>query len=187
MELTRIRKIISKSQTNEESVAVYLWLSSHPHDDVWRFVYRSFYRLDNAGLSDKFKKKYFQLLEKKETNLKKILQRLHEYENIKGQKTYQLSFASKLLHTNDRSSPIYDSLVAKILKLPTRRSGIEWCCETYDTLKERYQELLGDKEIKQQVDKFKKEHGARISDVKALDFLLWSAGKQKPKRTKHTR
>ncbi|RTQ93695.1 hypothetical protein [Lysinibacillus telephonicus] len=54
---------------DEESVAVYIFLyyeflkSDVTINPVFQFVFRSFYRLDNAGLTTEFKTEYFKLMQ----------------------------------------------------------------------------------------------------------------------------
>ena len=102
---------------DKESIYVYEFLQKQfnkngtdiTNDYVFQFVFRSYYRLDNAGLTSNFKTKYFELMEKNEVNLKEILSELYEFETLRNKKTIQFSFATKLLHTIDASNPIFDS------------------------------------------------------------------------------
>ena len=62
------------SNIDRESIVVYLFLkneyakSDGGNNAVFQFVFRSYYGLDGAGLSGKFKKRFFKLLEQKENN-----------------------------------------------------------------------------------------------------------------------
>ena len=53
------------SNISRESVDVYLWLRDEykkgniKNNTVFQFVFRSYYRLDRAGLGKKLKKRYF--------------------------------------------------------------------------------------------------------------------------------
>jgi hypothetical protein len=167
----------------EESVRVYEWLEAHkqePENPVFQFVFRSYYRIDNAGLTFDWKVRYFRFLSQKERNLRTILEGLYHIPTKKNVKSLQLSFATKLLHTLDTSQPIYDSKVAELLGLPVRRgkdfeANINTCITVYKKLQESQQELLSDDGIKTQVAALKDYYNSQISDEKALDFLLWSA------------
>ena len=107
-----------------ESVDVYRFLSKRfceqdPKDDkVFQFIFRSFYRLDNAGLSDEFKTKFFELLSiakaEQKADIQKIVRSLFDFPNQKGQASLQFSFATKLAATVESTSPIYDLEVATI-------------------------------------------------------------------------
>ncbi|MDP3699259.1 MAG: hypothetical protein Q8R47_06780 [Nanoarchaeota archaeon] len=175
-----------KGDIDQESIDVYKFLQqSFPtkvDENVFNFVYRSFYRLDNAGLSDKWKLKYFVLLKNKETSLPIILKILYDIKRLKGDHSYQFSFATKLIHTINNDAPIYDSLVDGIFefrKPKNNKNTINWCIKTYDLLKKEYTSLLQDDQVQQCIKKFKKKYSAQtISDTKALDFILWSIGKE---------
>jgi hypothetical protein len=116
-----------------ESVDVYNFLknefakSNVNENYLFQFVFRSFYRVDNAGLTPEFKKEYFNILEQyrneKELEFEKPLKRLSEFRNRKGQKTVQFSFVTKMFNTIDDSFPIYDSKVARMFSLRRPSNG----------------------------------------------------------------
>lgn len=171
----------------EESIRVYEWLEAHkekPENSVFQFVFRSYYRIDNAGLTSDWKVRYFEFLSQRERSLKTILEGLYHIPTEKKVKSLQFSFATKLLHTLDTSQPIYDSRVAELLGLPVKKgkdfaANINFCLAVYEELREAQQYLLLDKGIKNQIAALKARYNSQISDEKALDFLLWSAGKKR--------
>jgi cytochrome c556 len=55
-------------------------------------------------------------------------------------------------------------------------ANINTCIAAYKKLQEAHQELLSDDGIKNQIAALKNHYNSQISDEKALDFLLWSAG-----------
>jgi hypothetical protein len=170
----------------EESVRVYEWLEIHkekPESLVFQFVFRSFYRIDNAGLTPDWKLRYFEFLSQGERSLKTILEGLYHIPTKKKVKSLQFSFATKLLHTLDTSLPIYDSKVAELLGLPVKKgkdfaANLSTCIAVYERLQETQQELLSDEGIRNQIAALKDRYNSQISDEKALDFLLWSVGKK---------
>ena len=90
----------------EESIRVYEWLEAHkekPENPVFQFVFRSYYRIDNAGLTSDWKVRYFEFLSQRERSLKTILEGLYHIPTKKKVKSLQFSFATKLLHTLDAS------------------------------------------------------------------------------------
>lgn len=102
----------------QESVPVYLFITDRftstsdvSSDFVFQFVFRSYYRLDNAGLGDDFKKRYFQLLQQHRTcprpDLRRLCEELAPYETKKGKQSLQFSFATKLLVLGFTSSSVY--------------------------------------------------------------------------------
>ena len=170
----------------EESIRVYEWLEGHketPKNLVFQFVFRSYYRIDNAGLTSDWKVRYFEFLSQRERSLKTILEGLYHMPTKKKVKSLQFSFATKLLHTLDTSQPIYDSKVAELLGLTVKKgkdfaANVNICIAVYEELQEAQQQLLSDKGIKNQIAELKARYNSQISEEKALDFLLWSAGKK---------
>jgi hypothetical protein len=171
----------------EESIRVYEWLEAHkeePENAVFQFVFRSYYRIDNAGLTSDWKERYFEFLSQRERSLKTILEGLYHIPTKKNVKSLQFSFATKLLHTLDTNQPIYDSKVAELLGLPVKKgtdfaANITTCIAVYENLRQAQQQLLLDEGIKNQIAALKDRYKSQISDEKALDFLLWSAGKKR--------
>lgn len=190
-----INKIIEKQEqifTNikPESISVYLFIKNEYkkgnaiNNTLFQFVFRSYYRLDNAGLGDDIKDHYFKLLSKKQNNLDLILSELYEIPTLRKLKTIQFSFATKLLHTINENNPIFDSEVSRVIHKrvvgSTKHKKIESCLEIYDCLKEIYFNVLKDKKIEKVILKFRKKfkvNKEKMSDMKVLDFIVWSLGK----------
>lgn len=171
----------------EESIRVYEWLEAHkaePGNPVFQFVFRSYYRIDNAGLTTDWKVRYFEFLSQREGGLRTILDGLYYIPTTRKVKSLQFSFATKLLHTLDSSQPIYDSKVADLLGLPVKKgkdfaANINTCVDVYEKLREAQQQLLLDEGVKGRIAALKACYNSWISDEKALDFLLWSIGKRR--------
>jgi hypothetical protein len=176
-----------------ESVPVYLFLRDrHLQGDVssnhvFQFVFRSFYRLDNAGLSPEQKTKYFELLSKSQTELKTILLALYDLETLKEQNSIQLSFATKLIHTINNDQPIYDKYVSSFtgIKYYTRKDidyKLAKAQEKYEELCTVYKEMfLPNETVLALVSDFRDEFGVEediISNVKVIDFLIWAYGSE---------
>lgn len=192
-----IKEILEKqkeilSRINKESVVVYLFLKNEykkgdiKNNSLFQFVFRSYYRLDSAGLSDKQKTEYFKLLANGEDNLKTILDNLYELPSLKTNNTIQFSFATKLLHTIDNGKPIFDAEVAivfgKSRQGKTKEEKIKSCLGIYEFLGSMYSDLLKDERIKELISKFRSKFSVdknKISDIKVLDFIVWSLGKIK--------
>lgn len=129
MNIDHIIKEIDEKQDNilknlsSEDIDVYSFLKNEYAKEnisknlLFQFVFRSYYGLENAGLSYELKSRYFELLADKQTNLEIILSELYEIPTAKGKHSIQFSFATKLLHTIDNNKPIYDSKVAKITNM----------------------------------------------------------------------
>ena len=159
------------------------------NNTVFQFIFRSYYRLDSAGLGEKLKNRYFELLNRKENNLGIILDELSKIPTTKNQFTVQYSFATKLIHTIDNNKPIYDNEVAAVIHRTVVghnvKARIESAKEVYAYLKNLYTELINDGKIKKVITQFRSRFGSdtkNITDQKTLDFLIWSLGKLKRKK-----
>jgi hypothetical protein len=176
-----------------ESIAVYKYLKSEFHRTkvaenlIFQFLYRSFYRLNNAGLSPHFKTEYFKILEEENGrdahDIATILRKLYGFKNRKDQSSLQFSFATKLLNTVDNDLPIYDSEVARVFGyVRPYQTNIEAKLAAYlnqlQHITGAYKTILKEGLIEPALACFDlkfKEHG--LPDMKRMDFLFWSAGK----------
>ena len=139
MNVTTLQKIISFIEENEsriverleaESIDVYRFLQIEflkgdvRSNAVFQFVFRSFYRLDNAGLGSELKREYYALMEEqrnsKQLDIEKIVRRLYLIKRLKGDNSIQFSFATKLIHTINGNYPIYDAEVARVYGFSSR-------------------------------------------------------------------
>jgi len=181
------------SNLNSESIAVYIFLKNEYakgkilDNFVFQFVFRTYYRLDNAGLSDGIKRRFFELLDQKQINLETILSELYEIPTLKGKKTVQFSFATKLLHTINSNKPIFALEISRVTNIRPTGSGeakIHSCIERYDFLEKLYLDMLQDERITNIISEFRltfKVGDQMMSDTKVLDFIMWSLGKLKDK------
>ena len=201
MKINRIiEKIFEKQDKilenlNFENVSIYLFLKDEyakeniSNNFLFQFVFRSYYRLDNAGLSEEIKNVYFKLLENKQTKLESILLALYEIPTLKHKNTIQFSFATKLLHTIDNNLPIFDSKVGKIFNFKVngtnKEKKVTSCTEIYDDLIVYYAELKKEEKIKEVISKFRYKFNigdGRVADTKILDFIkLWESFKKNGK------
>lgn len=179
----------------EESLAVYCflheqWKSQSAVDNkIFQFVFRSFYRLDNAGLTDEFKKKYFELLEdsrSSQPNIKEICEHLYKIRNRRGLMSLQFSFVTKLANTVNSSLPIYDSEVAKMYGYRAPLSSrpvperIDHLLKFYAELSDDYNKIISEGLLDKTLELFDKtfqKYTNKVSQNKKLDFIIWSAGK----------
>ncbi len=185
---------------DQESVDVYNFLkkefnkSNVNENFLFQFVFRSFYRIDNAGLTPEFKKEYFKILEQnrseKQFDFEKVLRRLFLFPNRKGQNTLQFSFVTKLFNTIDDKMPIYDSEVAKMFSLSRPyQSEFEIKLDKYldqlDIIQKGYEQITEQNLLPKTIGLFDREfENNKLSEMKKLDFIFWSAGKIKTTITK---
>ncbi|HRY62193.1 MAG TPA: hypothetical protein P5056_00210 [Candidatus Paceibacterota bacterium] len=178
------------SNIDKESVDTYQWLNTAynsggiDHNRVFQFVFRSYYRLDGAGLSQNQKRTFFDLMTNKIRDLEKILDALYQLPTLRGNNTIQFSFATKLIHTIDNNEPIFDAEVSNVIQRRVagnnKEQKIQSCVELYNFLKSLYLKLLSDDKIKELISIFRKEFGVnkyQVSDIKILDFIVWTLGK----------
>ncbi|MCX6702996.1 MAG: hypothetical protein NTW60_03995 [Candidatus Wolfebacteria bacterium] len=177
-----------------EDVDVYLWLRNEYEkgnvidNTVFQFIFRSYYRLDSAGLSDEQKTEYFKLLASGNIDLKVILNRLYALPTLRGGNTIQFSFATKLLHTIDNDKPIFDSEVStvihKVVSGNNKEAKIDSAKILFDYMEDLYLEFSKNKKIQEVIKKFRTRFcvdAKKITDYKILDFIIWSLGKLKRK------
>lgn len=151
---------------------------------MFQFVFRSFYRLDNAGLSDEIKNHFFKLMANKQTNLVTVLSELYNIPTLRHKNTIQFSFATKLLHTTNNDNPIFDAEISRVInKNVTGKSKdekIRSSLEMYNYIQKLYSILKEDEEVNNVISKFRSKFNVNtdtMGDTKILDFIMWSLGK----------
>ena len=182
-----------------ESIAVYNFIQERfqtntvAQDLIFQFIFRSYYRMDIAGLSPEFKKRYFELMEvcRKQSQLDftEVVTSLYHIHNLRKdpRPTVQFSFISKMFSTIDAQRPVYDREVARMFSYMTTPIGslekkLETYLHRYEHIQSSYQTILKDNllpKITNAFDQNFQEHG--LSEVKQLDFIFWAAGKFKKK------
>jgi hypothetical protein len=180
----------------QESVEVYCFLRQriserNPAEDrLFQFLFRSFYRLDNAGLTDDFKIRFFQLLQAAKcagsVDIPEVVRDLYAIRNRKGQESIQYSFATKLAATVDDTCPIYDAEVAAVFGFrppyayrPFDRRLAEYSAFHAD-LKDLYRSIVETDRLREARALFRTMYGVpstSVPETKVLDFIFWSAGK----------
>ena len=156
---------------------------------LFQFVFRSFYRLDNAGLTQEFKTRYFQLLQEyrnKPIDLKEICLDLSNYKTRKNLDSIQFSFVTKFANTIDNKYPIYDSEIIRLFNfkqpyyLKDKNEKIDKYLEQYSYITSTVQELLLNDEINCILNSLNNSFGesaTKMGEVKKLDTLMWGVGK----------
>lgn len=178
-----------------ESIEVYNFLRKEyekkniTDNYLFQFVYRSFYRLDNAGLPAEFKTEYFNLLERYSKpnhffDFHTILKKLNDIENYKKQRTIQFSFVSKMQNTIHSNKPIYDSKVAKVFAFSRAKpvlsfdEKVDFYKKQLQEIEDTYKLLIKNNSIQKVITLFdEKFQGNNLGTTKKLDFIFWSAGK----------
>jgi hypothetical protein len=163
-----------------------LFSEGNSSSDEFKANYRKFYQLNAARLSEDFCARYFQTLEQnrgsEQLNLFDVVDTLYQFpSNSKGKKAVHFSFATKLVHTVDQNSPIYDSMVAAFYFFPEIKPG--WSKATkiaeyrrqYQFLEKEYKRILDDELLSTSIVAFRKRFqlDELYSDCKVIDTLLW--------------
>lgn len=198
VQIIRDNKLAIFNKLYKESIEVYIFLMKTfqetqdvTNNGVFKFLFRSFYRLDNAGLSPEFKEEYFQILQELRDQIEcsndtiiSISNRLDQFIRLNNTKSFQFSFISKMLNTIDVNSPIWDSEVRLVFKFSTIQpklplnEKIKMAIGQLTYMKDVYKEIEDSNELNIIIQEFDKKYGAKaMSFNKKLDFILWSAGK----------
>lgn len=178
-----------------ESPAVYAFLmnrfahSDVSQDPIFQFVFRSFYRLDLGGLTRDFKSEYFATLQRlrgaSTVDLAELAARFHAFPTLRGSNALQWSFLSKLAHTIDPSSPIFDAEVATLFAFRRPASGsiaerLDTYTEFHRKLCSTYRTIIENGLVRQTIQLFRTRfpmYASAVGETKTLDFIFWSAGK----------
>lgn len=177
----------------EESVAVYVFLYNEflkgdiTLNPVFQFVYRSFYRLDNAGLTPEFKTAYFELLQQYRSEHSidpvDIVNELYRYERRKGDHSIQFSFTTKLINMIEPTYPIYDSEVARVFQFSTyyikdKEKKLARYLEQQDIIIQTYNQIIEENLLKKPIVQFDTRFkNYKLPLTKKLDFIFWTYGK----------
>lgn len=160
----------------------YIWLQDNLHKcDVsksreYQRKFNGYYRM--IWVSQKWRKLFYNLFQFKKTqnpDFNLILLILF----TKGGKRFEVSFSSKMAATINPSLPIIDSVVLRNLQLDpvTVHTWDKWTKvkKLYNKIRKLYSKFLASKKGRYLVAEFKKQYpDKKISEVKMLDFVLWS-------------
>jgi len=197
------KSIMAFELIENEAISIYQFLmerfcSFEPRDDeLFQFVYKSFYGFGNAGITKNFKSRYFELMtvakREKFVDLRTIVTELYEIPNQKGQKSLQFSFATKLAATLNPNLPLYDIWVAKVFgfRVPEHNKDFGTRLSEYISFYEKltvlYDKTVESDKLKITIDKFRDKFDVspeEVSSHKVLDFVFWAVGKQAGKLRK---
>jgi hypothetical protein len=178
---------------DEESVAVYVFLYNEflkgdvTLNPVFQFMYRSFYRLDNAGLTSEFKTAYFELMQqyRNESSIDplEIVNKLYKYKRLNGDHSVQFSFTTKMINMIDPTFPIFDSEVARAFQFSTyypkdKEKKIARYMEQQDTIIHTYNKIIDENLLEKSLTLFNDKYkNYDVPLTKKLDFIFWAYGK----------
>jgi hypothetical protein len=169
-------------------VTDYDWLVQNVHQvntPQYQTQYRIYWGMNTARLSGPYCDAYFQELHSALANptaLGSLAAKLYETAtHAGGRQTLQFSFATKLLHTADRQTPIYDSFVAAFYffqppdsdrPLQDRINGL---VAFHDFLSAEYARVLANGLLASSLLAFRSQFEPQhFTDVKIIDLLIWA-------------
>jgi hypothetical protein len=155
-------------------------------NDEYQAVYRKYWQMNAARLSDSFCKYYFLVMEDcrhaDRLSIENIVEALYNVaSNSKGRKTIQFSFATKLLHTVDNTLPVYDNLEGDFYFLPQIKPSWNFskklaaCLRSYDFLLREHKRVLDNGLLSESIRKFRVRFAlpSTYTDQKVIDTVLW--------------
>lgn len=194
-----VNKITSKQKLIiEKGLCDYVYIMKYwkKMDEDFKEVYYNFYLKARWAVMQKKANSlpYFQKLQdlKPTESLIDVVNYLHE--NMENH-SYEFSFATKLIHTRNPLSPIYDSKVRKYLaeyenidfwwqsaglpkrnKIPRGKTDIEKIEHDWIVINKWYENTLNSKRGKEWILWFDANFPTHtnISDVKKIDFIIFA-------------
>jgi hypothetical protein len=140
-------------------------------------------------LSRAFKTAYFRTLQAQrregDVDLAGLTRRFYQLRTLRGHKSLQFSFITKLAHTINPAYPIYDREVATTFGFRSPVTGrfdakLDRLLAFYEWLRRTYAEILAQRLMAPCIEAFRTAfpgHTPAVLEVKILDFLFWSVGK----------
>jgi hypothetical protein len=148
----------------------------------FRKKFNGFYRVRQK--SQEWYDQYYHLLEVQKGTNRTFGELLHEMFLING--TVEVSFVSKLMATADPDAPIWNQYVLKNLcqetkweqlRLQSSETRISAASEIYIEIQKWYGDFMSSSDGKACIKAFNTalpKYKNRLSDVKKIDFMLWS-------------
>jgi hypothetical protein len=171
----------------------YVWLlGALPNlniaqDQEFQRVYRRYWQLNPARLSEGYLAAYFGHLEQlkfqpEHVTVEGVARHLLPVPTHgNGRQSLQFSFASKLVHMLNPEQPVYDSMVESFFFLPTGGANetteqkIARLLISYEFLRAEYGRVLEQGLLAQAIAQFRMRFGvnAGYTDRKIIDTLIW--------------
>lgn len=181
---TAIADCLENAFSLKEYMAIieYVQQDSFEATPSFRKTYNGFYRVRQK--SSDWYKKYYELMEKQREDKKSFEEILRALYAVGG--CLDVSFASKLMATVDPKLPIWDQYVIQNLGLKSQwekmrsadfESRIQVAVCIYQNLQEWYINFTNSREGKACIEEFDKalpKYKELLTDVKKVDYLLWS-------------
>jgi hypothetical protein len=150
--------------------------------------FATYYRLHSGGLTEEFKRRYFEHLFAFESVRQKdpytpILLDLYSFPRLKGDYTIQASFVSKLVAIHDESRPLYDRHVSKFFGVTVPSVGpvefrIAGFVANLQRIRDYYDAWAVDPHFKRITQALFVKHPQlqTCHPSRVCDFLVWTVG-----------
>jgi hypothetical protein len=157
----------------------------------FRQTFERYYGLNTGGVSDAFKRRYFELLFELELPescdpYTPILKELYSIPRRLEDNALQCSFVSKLVAIHDETRPIFDRHVSDFFGITVPSSvwvdfRIAGFVTNLTRLRETYQHWSGDKQFMEILSAVKQKHPSlkNCTSTRVADFLVWTVGRKK--------
>ena len=146
-----------------------------PTDPDFQRLFNGYYRIRR---NEEWRKHFYSLFAKVEADNVTFEYILRELYKLTG--NVEASFSSKMLATVDASKPVWDKYVLQNLGLKlsgkTQAEKLNSAVALYRSIETWYSEYMSTSEARENIETFNcmLPDFAWISDVKKIDFLLWS-------------
>jgi hypothetical protein len=142
----------------------------------WRLRGLNAWRQDYFGLLQEIRMRGEPAPEQRRRLLEDVCRTIWKKHN-----SLHFAFATKLVHTVDPTSPIYDDNVRAFYLVPHTNNGgdierrIGPCLDVYDALVREYERIVANHLLRDPIDRFRTEpHAQTFTDIKVIDSLIWA-------------
>jgi hypothetical protein len=170
-------------------VTEYDWLVQNIHNVAeagYQRRYKSYWRLNGAGLSQDYCQAYFQHLQAGLNNnapqLNILVNQLYQIPVRPNRHALQFSFCTKLCHMINRHSPIYDSKIRDFYNFETPsyslsvQHRIALLIEFHQYLVHEYNRVLQNGLLTESIQAFRQRFNPQyFTDIKVIDSLIWAS------------
>ena len=189
IQMKRTEVKINPNKVMQERIAVSVGLDKYDYimrqfykvnvssDNDFQRIFDGFYRVRR---NDEWRKCFYDLFEGSKKCSSTFEQILKEIYDQTGR--VEASFSSKMLATIDSDKPIWDRYVLQNLQitfpvLKDKQKQMEVIIDTYHDIENWYQNFMQRDNAKECIEKFNEmlPDYRHISDIKKIDFFLWSA------------
>ena len=157
-------------------------------DSYFQLIFRLFYAM--RYVSQRFATHFFAKMDeiRQKIGIKELdaVQITKDLEKA-AENGFQFSFVTKMLNLeNDTLYPIYDSNVTLMFDFPNLKpdNKEKQYRERYQTIQQCYAALRKDNRTQEIINEFKATFHTNLSDLRILDIIVWSLGKDMEKQNK---